>query len=146
MNLTQIWSRCTTIPKLKFLCQRFKSYSPNTHTYTHTHTPTKTLPLKLKCQHNFRIGSDEDDEGVDDETMSNEDPSETAVSRDARNESAEHPAAAPVDFTNETKSEADKTGSVVENEQEKSQQPVVNHVNGQVRIVDIICFLSKNWF
>ena len=78
--------------------------------------------------------------------MSNEDPSETAVSRDARNESAEQPGAAPVDGTNETKSEADKTGSVVQNEQEKSQQPVANLVNGQVRFVDKIASFLKNWF
>ncbi len=45
-----------------------------------------------------RIGSDEDDEGAEDEAVSNGDPSETAVSRDAQNETrdarTEHAAAA----------------------------------------------------
>lgn len=40
-----------------------------------------------------RIGSDEDDEG-DDESLSAEDPSETAVSRDAKKEQCDGAAAA----------------------------------------------------
>ena len=63
--------------------------------------------------------------------MSNEDPSETAVSRDARNEKAEQPSVA--DNTAETESEADKVEAAAE-EQDESQQPVVNHVNGQVSV------------
>lgn len=41
------------------------------------------LLYRLVLYSNCRIGSDEDDESVDDESQSNEDPSETAVSIDA---------------------------------------------------------------
>ena len=81
-----------------------------------------TCPLHL-C----RIGSDEDDEGVEDETMSNEDPSETAVSRDAKNET-EQPSVDGTDEANiaaaETLPDPDKGG--------ESEEPVANHLNGQV--------------
>ena len=59
--------------------------------------------------------------------MSNEDPSETAVSRDAKNET-EQPSADATDEANvataETVSDLEKEG--------KSEEPVPNHLNGQV--------------
>ena len=59
--------------------------------------------------------------------MSNEDPSETAVSRDAKNET-EQPSA---DATDEANIAATETVPDLEKEEE-SEEPVPNHLNGQV--------------
>ena len=91
--------------------------------------------VRKTCTYICRIGSDEDDEGVDDETMSNEDPSETAVSRDARHEDSERSANVAVESTAvEARNETDNAEPVAEEEKRESQQPVVNHLNGLVRI------------
>ena len=56
MTLTLIqwplyWSRCTNIPKMKFLCHCFKSYSPNRQTDTETLSLSHTrqvIPKEIK--------------------------------------------------------------------------------------------------
>ena len=66
--------------------------------------------------------------------MSNEDPSETAVSRDAKNET-EQPSA---DATDEANIAATETVPDSEKKRE-SEEPVLNHLNGQVAPAAILC-------